>query len=62
VAITFVQGALRIPLPAESIVDNGDGTYSGFYSQIGIGTFSVEITLDGAAILGSPYSTFISLF
>jgi hypothetical protein len=62
VAITFVQGANRTPLPPESIVDNGDGTYSGFYSRIGIGAFSVEITLNGAAIQGSPYSTFISLF
>jgi adhesin/invasin len=62
VAITFVQGTNRIPLPAESIVDNGDGTYSGFYSQIGIGAFSVEIMLNDGAIQGSPYSTFISLF
>jgi hypothetical protein len=62
VTITFVQGSNRIPLPPESIVDNGDGTYTGLYSRVGIGPFSVEITLNGAAIQGSPYSTFISLF
>jgi filamin/ABP280 repeat protein/invasin-like protein len=62
VTITFVQGTNRFPLPPELIVDNGDGTYSGFYSRIGLGAFSVEITLNGAAIQGSPYSTFINLF
>jgi hypothetical protein len=62
VAITFVRGETRIPLPPELIVDNGNGTYSGYYSQIGLGAFSVEITLNGAAIQGSPYSTFINLF
>jgi hypothetical protein len=62
VTITFVQGTNRILLPPESIGDNGDGTYSAFYSQIGLGAFSVEITLDGGAIKGSPYSTFITLF
>jgi adhesin/invasin len=62
VAIIFVQGTNRLPLPPESIVDNGEGTYTAFYTQIGIGAFSVEITLDGVAIQGSPYSTFISLF
>jgi Big-like domain-containing protein/filamin/ABP280 repeat protein len=62
VTITFVQGTRRFPLPAELIVDNGDGTYTGFYSRIGLGAFSVEITLNGTAIQGSPYSTFINLF
>jgi len=62
VAITFVQGTNRIPLPPESITDNGDGTYTALYSRVGIGPFSVEITLNGTPIQGSPYSTFISLF
>jgi hypothetical protein len=63
VAITFVHrdSGTRIDVRGE-IRDNGDGTYTVNYSQPGLGTFDVEITLNGSPIQGSPYQTIIGLF
>lgn len=41
--------------------DNGDGTYSASYLPLNTGTFSVRITVAGAAIPGSPFSLKIAL-
>ncbi|HEU5153686.1 MAG TPA: Ig-like domain-containing protein, partial [Gemmatimonadales bacterium] len=38
-----------------TVVDNGDGTYSGRYLPISKGTDRIDITLDGTPISGSPY-------
>jgi hypothetical protein len=63
VAIVFVHrdSGTRIDDRAQ-IRDNGDGTYTANYSQPGLGTFDVEITLNGSPILGSPYQTIVGLF
>jgi hypothetical protein len=63
ITITFVHrdSGTRIDVRGE-IRDNGDGTYTAHYSQPGLGTFDVEITLNGTPIQGSPYQTIIGLF
>ncbi|MEO8200807.1 MAG: invasin domain 3-containing protein [Gemmatimonadota bacterium] len=37
--------------------DNGDGTYSGSYTPIFLGTDTITITLNGVAIVGSPFTS-----
>jgi adhesin/invasin len=42
--------------------DLGDGTYRALWRPFSFGTFRVEITLNGAAIAGSPYTLRVNLF
>jgi hypothetical protein len=52
VAVAVDGGAVAPP----PVVDNGDGTYSAFFYSLSP-THSVAITLNGAPIQGSPYTT-----
>jgi hypothetical protein len=44
-----------------SVTDNGDGTYTATYTPILPGTDSVDITLDGGEISGSPFTSNVGL-
>lgn len=49
VAITYEAGSV-------AVTDNGDGTYKATFAP-GRGTYQVSITINGAAIAGSPFPT-----
>ncbi len=42
------------------VMDNGDGTYTASYTPVAVGADAVAITLNGAAISGSPYTSTVS--
>ena len=44
-----------------TVVDNGDGTYTASYTPSIAGTDNVAITFDGSAIIGSSYSSDVSV-
>jgi hypothetical protein len=50
VAITYEAGSV-------AVTDNGDGTYSATFAPATTGTYSLNITINGAAIAGSPFTT-----
>jgi hypothetical protein len=43
-----------------SVTDNGDGTYTAQYTPINVGTDSLEVTMGGAALGGSPYLSVVA--
>ena len=46
-------------VPDLSVQDNGDGSYRAVWTPLVAGTYTLDISLNGAAISGSPYSTSI---
>lgn len=57
--IVMITGAnRRNPITA---TDKGDGTYTASYIPIGLGTDTIAITLNGAAIAGSPFTSTVGL-
>ena len=56
VALT-ITGANPMSLPG---TDNGDGTYTATYTPTTSGTDTIAITIGGATISGSPYSSLVS--
>jgi hypothetical protein len=57
----LVKVAIR-SLTELSVQDNGDGSYRAVWTPFTSGTFKVDISLNGAAISNSPYTTSIRFF
>ena len=53
-ATFVVTGANAI---SGSLVDNGDGTYTGSYTPTNSGTDAVDVLIDSQPIQGSPYTS-----
>jgi adhesin/invasin len=45
-----------------NVVDRGDGSYAGSWTPLSTGTFKVNISLNGTAIAGSPFSQRVRAF
>lgn len=58
--LSVAVGGANAGAVVSSITDNGDGTYTLFYTPATAGTDAVVITLGGTAIGGSPYSSAVS--
>jgi hypothetical protein len=56
-----VQIAVR-DLGALSVVDQGDGSYTATFNPPGITTYTIDISLNGVAISGSPFKVRVRLF
>jgi adhesin/invasin len=50
VAISYEAGSV-------AVTDNGDGTYSATFAPATTGTYHVNITINGASIVGSPFTS-----
>jgi adhesin/invasin len=44
------------------VVDQGDGSYTATFNPPGLGTFTIDISLNGVAISGNPFDVRVRLF